>query len=133
VEHDEKVGLEAEVVVDDPEHVRRRVVRAEHRRVEVAGERLQLAQVHGRLPEHEIEVEGGHRRPLERGCRVADEHGLELRAPQRLGEAVDEGPGVHDDSLPVVATRRRERPGWSQRPTRSSAPRTRVRLRWPTI
>ena len=55
---------------------------------EVPGDRLQLAQVAGRLAEHEVEVQRRDGRPLERRGGVADEDGVETPRGQRAGQAL---------------------------------------------
>ena len=60
----QEIYLEPVVIPHDTKQVGHWIVRAEDDGAEPRGELLQFAHVHGRLPEHEIEVHRRNRCPL---------------------------------------------------------------------
>ena len=90
----QKVDLEP-VVAHNAEKIGGRIVRSQDSCTEGRCQRFQLPPVNGRIPKHEVKIEGGDRSTLKGGRRIADQNGVEMKGLEQSRNFGQERFGVH--------------------------------------
>jgi hypothetical protein len=106
-----EVRLQAVIVANVPEQIAHGVVRPEHGRTETSGKRLQLPQIDRRFPKPEIEIDGCHRRTLQRVAALPISTTSKCSSVQMPRDFCQKRPGFTDELyLAFLSARRRRNP-----------------------
>ena len=95
VDRRHEVCLQAGGIIDHPIEIRDRIVGAENHRPECRGHGLELAEIRGGGPEHEVEVERRHRCPVDRRSGITDQDRLEPGGIEGFQKSNEQGGGIH--------------------------------------